>query len=149
MDITSSNISEVIGGTLEYVGKTDILNVKKLGFWKNKTVLSYSGNDVKNFKVMDPSVQKVSSKGTAGTLTGAAIGGVLTGGVGAIVGGMAGGNKIETFSSTELAFEFNDGNWVVIKFANTNEDEFVGRVNNLTINLLKKRFAQSLVNPFN
>ena len=97
---------------------------------------------------MDPNVQKVSTKGTAGSLAGAALGGILTGGAGAIVGGLASGNKIETFSSTEMAFEFNDGNWILVKFANTNDEDLIGRINNLLINTLKKRFAQSIKSPF-
>ena len=148
MEITSSNISEIINGKLEYIGKSDVINLKKNGFFKDKTLLSYSGDDVKNFKVMDPNVQKVSTKGTAGSLAGAALGGILTGGAGAIVGGLASGNKIETFSSTEMAFEFNDGNWILVKFANTNDEDLIGRINNLLINTLKKRFAQSIKSPF-
>jgi outer membrane lipoprotein SlyB len=97
---------------------------------------------------MDPNVQKVSTKGTAGTLAGAALGGILTGGVGAIVGSMAHGNKIETFSSTEMAFEFNDGNWIVVKFANTNDEDIIGSLNNVIINILKKRFSQTIASPF-
>ena len=148
MDIISSNISEVINGSIEYIAKTDTINLKKPGWFKNKTIMSYTGADVKTFKVMDPNVQKVSTKGTAGTIAGAAVGGILTGGVGALVGGMASGNKVETFSSTEIGVEFNDGNWAMVKFANTNDDDFTGRINNLIITALKKRFSQTLEKPF-
>ena len=148
MTVTNSSIAEIINGSFEFVGKTRTINLKKLGFLKNKTVSSYSVGDVKNFKVMDPNVQKVGTKGVMGTVGGAAVGGLLTGGVGAIVGGMAGGNSIKTFSTTDIALEFNDGNWVVVHFDNTNNEDIVGRLNNLIIDTLKQELAQKAANPF-
>jgi len=128
MKVTNSSIAEIINGSFEFVDKTKTINLMKYGFLKNKTVSSYSVNDVKNFKVMDPNVHKVGTKGAMGTVGGAAIGGLLTGGVGAVVGGMAGGNTIKTFSNTDIALEFNDGNWVVVHFDNTNNEDMVGRL---------------------
>ena len=148
-EIKSSNIPELINGSFEYIAKTDSINLKKQGFFKNKIIMSYNATDVKKFKVLNPNVQKVGTKGTVGTVAGAAVGGILTGGVGAIVGGMAGGNQIETTSTTDCAFEMNDGNWVVIHFSNTNDEDFVGRCSNVIIDAYKKRFSSNLVNPFN
>lgn len=148
MKIINSNMSEVIGGSFELTGRTGIINLKKPGFFKNKTVSSYSVNDVTNFKVMNPNVQKVSTKGAVGTIGGAAVGGLLTGGFGAVVGGLASGNNIETFSTTDVALEFADGNWVVVHFDNTNEEEFQGRLNSFIITTLKQRFAHLATNPF-
>jgi len=148
MKVTNSSIAEIINGSFEFVGKTRTINLKKYGFLKNKTVSSYSVSDVKNFKVMDPNIQKVGTKGAMGTVGGAAIGGLLTGGVGAVVGGMAGGNTIKTFSTTDIALEFNDGNWVVVHFDNTNNEDVVGRLNNLIIDTLKQELAQKAANPF-
>jgi outer membrane lipoprotein SlyB len=148
MKVTNSSIAEIINGSFEFVGKTKTINLKKYGFLKNKTVSSYSVSDVKNFKGMDPNVQKVGTKGAMGTVGGAAVGGLLTGGVGAIVGGMAGGNTIKTFSTTDIALEFNDGNWVVVHFDNTNNEDVVGRLNNVIIDALKQELAQKATNPF-
>ncbi len=148
MEIKSSNISELINGSFEYLAKTDTINLKKQGFFKNKIILSYKATDVKNFKVLDSNVHKIGTKGTAGTIAGAAVGGILTGGIGAIVGGMASGNKVETTSTTDCALEMNDGNWIVVHFANTNDEDFIGRCNNAIIDALKKRFSHNLVSPF-
>ena len=61
---------------------------------------------------------------------------------------MASGNKVETTSTTDCALEMNDGNWIVVHFANTNDEDFIGRCNNVIIDLLKKRFSHNLVSPF-
>lgn len=148
MKITKSNVAELIEGSFELIGKTNVVNLKKPGLFMNKTILSYSINDVKNFKVIDPNVQKVGTKGALGTIGGAAVGGLLTGGVGAIVGGLAGGNKVETYSTTDVALEFNDGNWIVVHFDNTNDSDITGRLNNLIITTLKQKLSQKLENPF-
>ena len=148
MKVTNSSISEIINGSFEFIGKARAIILKKPCFFKNKTVSLYSVSDVKNFKVMDPNVQKVGTKGAIGTVGGAAVGGLLTGGVGAIVGGMAGGNTIKTFSTTDIAIEFNDGNWVVVHFDNTNDDTFVGSLQNVIIDILKQELAQKATNPF-
>jgi hypothetical protein len=148
MKITKSNVAELIEGSFELIGKTNVVNLKKPGFFVNKTILSYSINDVKNFKVIDPNVQQVGTKGALGTIGGAAVGGLLTGGIGAIVGGLAGGNNIETFSTTDVALEFNDGNWIVVHFDNTNDKDITGRLNNLIITTLKQKLSQKLENPF-
>lgn len=55
---------------------------------------------------------RVGTKGAGGSLGGAAVGAIAFGGVGAIVGSVAGGNKIDEF--TNLVIKFTDGEWVTI-----------------------------------
>jgi hypothetical protein len=54
----------------------------------------------------------VGTKGAGGSLGGAAVGGVLFGGSGAVVGAIASGNNIEQINN--LAIKFNDGEWAVL-----------------------------------
>jgi hypothetical protein len=56
---------------------------------------------------------RVGTKGMAGSLGGAAIGGVLFGGFGAVVGAVATGNKIEDFKN--IAVKFTNGDWIVLE----------------------------------
>jgi hypothetical protein len=64
-------------------------------------------------------MDRVGTKGAAGSLGGAAVGGLLFGGFGAVVGAVAGGNKVEEFKN--ICIVFTDGEWVVV----TSEKGFV------------------------
>ena len=81
---------------------------------------SYTADQIEKVQVMG--IDRVGTKGSGGSLGGAAVGGVLFGGAGAIVGSVAGGNKVEEF--TNVVIKFTDGEWVVA----TSEKGFVGDI---------------------
>jgi hypothetical protein len=148
MRISNSNVAGAINGNFVFNKKLQQICVEKIGFFKKTMVLLYSIDEVVNFKVMDPNITQEKTKRAAGTIGGAIVGGVLTGGVGAIVGAMACGNSIKVSSTTDVALEFNDGNWIIIHFDNTNKKQMIGRLQSMIIDNLKESLAQKAANPF-
>jgi len=81
----------------------------------HETIVNEKIHTIKTIKPIDDN--KMIHKGAVGTLGGAAAGGVLFGGAGAVVGALASGNKkILNFST--FGIEFEDGEWVVAEFDN-------------------------------
>lgn len=80
----------------------------------------YTADEIESVTVLG--MDRVGTKGAGGSLGGAAVGGLLFGGAGAIVGSVAGGNKVEEFKN--ICIVFTDGEWVVV----TSEKGFVGEV---------------------
>ena len=150
MKITNSSIPEIIGSDFWIDGKKNCINLGKFRlFFADKILASYPTNEVERFKVLDLNEQRVGTKSMLGTIGGAVVGGVLTGGAGAIVGGMATGNKkTKKFSTTDIALEFSDGNWIVVRYDDTSDETTLGRINNSAINNMKKMFSHKSTNPF-
>ena len=126
--ITNASRSEWINGSVNpnlkstfkmtLDGTSESFDVKKKGFFKNKLDRTYKFTDIKQFKFISDSNQEVSQKKMGGTLAGAAVGGLLTGGIGAIVGGLATGNGSKNVRTAEFAIEMNDGEFIVIGLYN-------------------------------
>ena len=55
--------------------------------------------------------ERVSKKRAGGSIGGAAVGGLIFGGAGAVVGAIAGGNEVSDYKNAFV--EFTDGNWIV------------------------------------
>jgi len=73
--------------------------------------LRYTAEQIEKVQMLG--LDRVGTKGTGGSLGSAALGGAIFGGVGAVVGSIAGGNEIEEFKN--IAIKFTDGEWVVVE----------------------------------
>jgi hypothetical protein len=146
MAIIKSNNPKYIGATLIWYAKDDTIKIKRSFFFKKIVDELIPASDVTNFKIMDPNEQRVGTKGMTGTLGTAAVGGLVFGGVGAIVGGMAGGNKVEHYSKTDVAIQFANGDWAVVQFDTSKG--MVGGLNRTIIDAWQRRFSAKQENPF-
>ena len=70
----------------------------------------YKANEIARMVI--GGVEHVGHKTAGGSLGGAAVGGLLFGGFGAVVGAVAGGNNLSEFNSVTV--KFTDGEWVVL-----------------------------------
>ena len=146
MDIIQSNQSEFVGRTVNFDKKRNTVSIVKMSFLRKKSIQSYAGNEVTKFtEISSESIQE-SSKSTLGTLGGAAIGGALFGGAGAVVGGLSSGNKSENKSTGRYGIEFANDDWVVIEVDTS--DTFIGRVQKHILKEMLTSFAQSVEKPF-
>ena len=90
--ITQSNQKDYIGRDFTFHLKKDKIFIgnKILGMGKKFEI---SCNDVKEFKVLDENSKPIKETSALKKTGGAVVGGLLTGGVGAIIGAMVTGNK--------------------------------------------------------
>ena len=152
--ITNASKPEWHNGSADFWPTTDPnckgkIIVKKHGFFFNKKDKTYDiVNDIKQCKMVSDSDQVVAQKKMGGTLAGAAVGGLLTGGFGAIVGGMASGNSHKNVRTAEFAVEFNDGEFLVLSLYN--KGDMTGKILNVTFNQFVKNVQKHTVgiNPF-
>ena len=130
-------------------GKSTKLIIKRHGIlWNSKDKVYNLQQDIKQCKMISDSDQVVSSKGMGGTLAGAAVGGLLTGGFGAIVGGLATGNGHKNVRKAQFAVEFNDGEFIVLELYS--KGDMLGKVLQTTFNGFVKEVQRFTVgsNPF-
>ena len=130
-------------------GQSTKITVKKHGlFWNKKDKVYNLQNDVKQCKMVSDSDQVISKKSMGGTLAGAAVGGLLTGGFGAIVGGMATGNGHKNVRKAQFAVEFNDGEYLVLELYS--KGDMLGKVLQATFNSFVKEVQRFTIgsNPF-
>ena len=143
MNIIKSNNQQYIGKQIVLHSKKDHIQIGG-GFFSKGII--FSANDVSDFKLIDPEQQHVSTKGIGGTLGTGAIGGLMFGGAGAVLGGLAGGNKVKQFGKTHVALQFSNNDWVVIEYDTS--DGVVGWTSKLLIEAWQKRYAEKQDNPF-
>ena len=92
LKITQSNKKEYIGKECSFDGGKDkiIIGITWFGLGKQ---LEIPCDDVIEFKVLDEDSKPIQETSALGKAGGAVVGGLLTGGAGAIVGAMISGNK--------------------------------------------------------
>jgi hypothetical protein len=128
--VIQSNVSK-------YIGKQFTIDKKQVrlgSFFSDK--IPYA--DVVNCKT---DINQHITKGMAGTLGGAVVGGLLTGGVGAIVGGLACGNK-KVVTSRQVALGFSNNDWIVIEFG-------TGWTDDIFFKVVQEKFSTVQASPFN
>ena len=130
-------------------GQSTKLTIKRHGIlWNSKDKVYNLQKDIKQCKMVEDSDQVVSKKGMGGTLAGAAVGGLLTGGFGAIVGGLAAGNGHKNVRKAQFAVEFTDGEFIVLELYS--KGDMLGKVLQTTFNGFVKEVQRFTVgsNPF-
>ena len=105
-------------------------------------------DDVIEFKVLDEeskAIQETSSLGKAG---GAVVGGLLTGGAGAIVGAMISGNKTKKDFKINLGFKLENKDWFILTLDIDDKEDWYGKFCKAMLEEIIKRFATKSEAPF-
>ena len=108
--------------------------------------IKYLIKEIKEVKVIDNDTMSSFAKSGANSLTGAAVGGLLFGGAGAVVGSIASGNKNLKEQIVRVGVKFEDENWVVLQ-AEINET-IMGKVNKANLKLLLEMTSSKQLAPF-
>lgn len=108
--------------------------------------LKYYLKDIQEVKVLDNDTALTSHKDGSTSLASAAVGGALFGGAGAVVGSVAGGNKIHREQTIQVGVKFVDGNWVVLSAKI--DDSMLGQVTKSNVEILMQMTSSKQVAPF-
>lgn len=106
----------------------------------------YFIDEIDEVKILDNQSLSSYSKSQSGTLAGAAIGAVVLGGVGAVVGSVSSGNKTTIEQIMNIGIKLKDSNWVVVT-ANVN-DSIVGKAEKKAVNDLLEMTSKQQQAPF-
>ena len=90
-------------------------------------------------------IQETSSLGKAG---GAVVGGLLTGGAGAIVGAMISGNETKKDFKINLGFKLENKDWFVLTLAEDDKNSMGAKMMQAVVTIIIKRFATKSEAPF-
>ena len=138
--IEQSSISDAIGFPLVF-SKTKGLFYRK---YFSKKLLCENAS-VTEFKVIE-SADIEGQKSTGKKIAGGIVGGLLTGGAGAVVGALALGNS-KTGFDLKVGISFGD-NWVVVRYKHPKGNSLVGLSIKGEIEKMQKTFATNAVKPF-
>ena len=147
LTITQSNKKDYIGRDFSFHLKRDqiIIGHKILGMGKKFEI---SCNDVKEFKVLDENSKSINETSGLKKTGGAVVGGLLTGGVGAIIGAMVSGNKTRKDLKINLGFKLKNKDWFIATLQVDNKDSLTGGLFTGIIESVIKRFAVKSEAPF-
>ena len=106
----------------------------------------YFLDEIDEVKILDNQSLSSYSKSQSGSLAGAAIGAVVLGGVGAVVGSVSSGNKTTIEQIINIGIKLKDSNWVVVT-ANVN-DSIVGKAEKKAVNDLLEMTRKQQQAPF-
>jgi len=108
--------------------------------------IKYYLKDIVELKVLDNDTMTSFSKSGASSLAGAAVGGILLGGAGAVVGSIASGNKQLKEQIVHVGVKFEDANWVVLQMQI--DETMMGQVNKSNLKILLEMTASKQIAPF-
>ena len=146
--ITQSNKKEYIGKECSFDGgKKDkiIIGVTWFGLGKQ---LEIPCDNVIEFKVLDEDSKPIQETSALGKAGGAVVGGLLTGGAGAIVGAMISGNKTKKDIKINLGFKLKNKDWFVLTISADDKDDWYGKFSKAMLEEMIKRFATKSEAPF-
>ena len=105
-------------------------------------------NDVIEFKVLDEDSKPIQETSALGKAGGAVVGGLLTGGVGAIVGAMISGNKTKKDLKINLGFKLKNKDWFVLTLAEDDKNSMTAKLTKFVVDNVVKRFSIKSEAPF-
>ena len=145
--ITQSNQKDYIGRDFSFHLKKDkiIIGHKVLGMGKKFEI---SCNDVKEFKVLDENSKSIKETSGLKKTGGAVVGGLLTGGVGAIIGAMVSGNKTRKDLKINLGFKLKNKDWFIVTLDVDDKNSLTGGFLKGVIESVIKRFSVKSKAPF-
>lgn len=108
--------------------------------------IKYFLKDIVEVKVLDNDTMTSFSKSGSSSLAGAAAGGILLGGAGAVVGSIASGNKQLKEQIVRVGVKFEDTNWVVLQMQI--DETMMGQVNKSNLKILLEMTASKQIAPF-
>ena len=125
--ISQSNKEDYIGREFLFNKRKDIISIgnKILGMGKKYEI---SCKDVKEFKVLDQNSKPIKETSILKKTGGAVVGGVLTGGIGAIIGAMITGNNTRKDLKINLGFKLKNKDWFIATLEVENKDSLLGGV---------------------
>ena len=104
--------------------------------------------DVKDFKILDENSKTLRSTSGLKKAGGAVVGGILTGGIGAIVGAMISGNKKTKNLKVNLGFKLKNKDWFIASISTENKESLTGGLTEGILKAIVKRFAEKTEAPF-
>ena len=145
--ISQSNKEDYIGREFLFNKRKDIISIgnKILGMGKKYEI---SCKDVKEFKVLDQNSKPIKETSILKKTGGAVVGGVLTGGIGAIIGAMITGNNTRKDLKINLGFKLRNKDWFIATLEVENKDSLLGGVWKKIIEAIIKRFSVKSEAPF-
>ncbi len=145
--ISQSNKEDYIGREFLFNKRKDIISIgnKILGMGKKYEI---SCKDVKEFKVLDQNSKPIKETSILKKTGGAVVGGVLTGGIGAIIGAMITGNNTRKDLKINLGFKLKNKDWFIATLEVENKDSLLGGVWKKIIEAIIKRFSVKSEAPF-
>ena len=145
--ISQSNKENYIGREFLFNKRKDIISIgnKILGMGKKYEI---SCKDVKEFKVLDQNSKPIKETSILKKTGGAVVGGVLTGGIGAIIGAMITGNNTRKDLKINLGFKLKNKDWFIATLEVENKDSLLGGVWKKIIEAIIKRFSVKSEAPF-
>ena len=145
--ITQSNKKDYIGRDFLFHRKRDqiIIGNKVLGMGKKFEI---SCKDVKEFKVLDQHSKPIKETSALKKTGGAVVGGLLTGGVGAIIGAMVTGNKTRKDLKINLGFKLKNKDWFIATLEVANKESLTGGIWTSVVEGAIKRFSVKSEAPF-
>ena len=145
--ISQSNKEDYIGREFLFNKRKDIISIgnKILGMGKKYEI---SCKDVKEFKVLDQNSKPIKETSILKKTGGAVVGGVLTGGIGAIIGAMITGNNTRKDLKINLGFKLKNKDWFIATLEVENKDSLLGGVWKKIIEAIIKRISVKSEAPF-
>ena len=145
--ITQSNKKDYIGRDFLFHAKKDQITIgsKVLGMGKKFEIPC---NNVKEFKVLDENSKPIKETSVLKKTGGAVVGGLLTGGVGAIIGAMVTGNKTRKDLKINLGFKLKNKDWFIATLEVDDKESLLGGVWKKVIEAVIKRFSVKSEAPF-
>jgi len=147
LTITQSNKEDYIHRDFSFHAKKDliIIGTKILGMGKKYEIPC---DDVIEFKVLDEDSKPIQETSALGKAGGAVVGGLLTGGVGAIVGAMISGNKTKKDLKINLGFKLKNKDWFVLTLAEDDKNSMTAKLTKFVVDNVVKRFSIKSEAPF-
>ena len=145
--ITQSNKKEYIGKDFIFNNRKDkiVIGWKVFGIGKNFEIAC---DDVKEFKVLDENSKALKTTSAMKKAGGAVVGGLLTGGVGAIIGALISGNNTKKNLKINLGFKLKNKDWFIATLDVDDVESFSGGIDKSIIEEVLKRFAVKSEAPF-
>ena len=108
--------------------------------------IKYPISQISEVKILDNDTIASYAKSGSSSLAGAAVGGVLFGGAGAIVGSIASGNTQLKEQTVRVGVKFADANWVVLE--SKIDATTMGKVNASNLKIFLEMTASKQAAPF-
>ena len=145
--ITQSNKKEYIGKDFIFNNRKDkiVIGWKVFGIGKNFEIAC---DDVKEFKVLDENSKALKTTNAMKKAGGAVVGGLLTGGVGAIIGALISGNNTKKNLKINLGFKLKNKDWFIVTLDVDDVESFSGGIDKSIVEEVLKRFAVKSEAPF-
>ena len=145
--ITQSNKKEYIGKDFIFNNRKDkiVIGWKVFGVGKNFEIAC---DDVKEFKVLDENSKALKTTSAMKKAGGAVVGGLLTGGVGAIIGALISGNNTKKNLKINLGLKLKNKDWFIVTLDVDDVESFSGGIDKSIVEEVLKRFAVKSEAPF-